>query len=221
MIACFLCALVGVGGCSSDADDAVPPVTTAAGTTTAVTTIATTSPGTPPTTVPASTQGGAVSPTSAPATSGPDETSPATSPSSTDRPIGFDQADIDAITASFLTFFGGSGSTVDQKLAVLEGSETYRAMLEAASANAQFQEMSTDIREIRSGSDEECGRLRAVSGCAVVVHDVLVGGFPMAVGIESPAVRSDGAWLVGWRAWCNIVEIGGETCPEPTNGAGG
>jgi hypothetical protein len=128
--------------------------------------------------------------------------------------------DIEAITASFLTFFGGIDSTVDEKLAVLEGAETYREMLEAASENAQFQQMSTDIREIRVGSDDECGQLAADPGCAIVVHDVLVGGFPMAAGIESPAVRSDGSWLVGWRAWCNIVEIGGETCPEPADGSG-
>ncbi len=117
-------------------------------------------------------------------------------------------------------FFGGLESTVDEKVAVLADGETYRGMLEAASENDQFQQMSTDIREIRAGSDEECGRFDAPSGCAIVVHDVLVGGFPMAAGIESPAISADGRWLVGSQAWCNIVEMGGAECTEPTNGSG-
>ena len=153
-----------------------------------------------------------------PATGRPGSSPPSATATPPDRPGELEPSDLEAITASFLTFFGGIDSTVDQKLAVLEGAETYREMLEAASENAQFQQMSTEIREIMVGSDAECDRLAAGPGCAVVVHDVLVAGFPMAAAIVSPAVRGDGSWLVGWRAWCNIVEIGGETCPPPAEG---
>jgi hypothetical protein len=91
----------------------------------------------------------------------------------------------------------------------------------AASADAQFQQMSTEIRDIRAGTAAECAGLGAEPGCAVVTHDVLVGGFPMAAGIESPAVRGDGGWLVGARAWCALVEIGGASCPDDTGGSSG
>ncbi|MBI5088275.1 MAG: hypothetical protein HZB15_05285, partial [Actinobacteria bacterium] len=62
----------------------------------------------------------------------------------------------------------------------------------------------------------ECQVLDAAAGCAVVDHDLLVGGFPMAAGIESPAVRVDGTWMVGEHAWCNVVAIGGAACPDTT-----
>ncbi len=114
----------------------------------------------------------------------------------------------------FATFFGGIDSTLDEKVGVLQNGEFYRDMLTAAGENEQFQQMSTDIRDVRAGSDAECESLGADPGCAVVSHDVLVGGFPMAAGIDSPAVRSGGSWLVGSQAWCGLVEIGGETCPE-------
>ncbi len=220
-MACFVVVAVAVGGCSSDDDDTVPSAATAAPMTTHVasstidqpTSIPATTPTTMPTTTPITTP-----PTSPTVSSNPGVTSPPTTASPTDPPGDLRAADLDAVTAAFLTFFGGLDSTTDEKLAVLEGAEIYREMLEAASENAQFKQMSTDIREIRAGSDDECGELAAAPRCAIVVHDVLIGGFPMAAGIVSPAVRSDGGWLVGWRAWCNIVEIGGETCPEPADG---
>lgn len=126
------------------------------------------------------------------------------------------QADIDAIAAAFHTFFGGQHSTLDEKVAVLDNGEQHRDMLEAGSGDTQFQQLTTDIRTVRAGSDGECAELGVPAGCAIVVHDLLVGGFPMAASISSPAVRHDGVWLVGAQAWCNVVEIGGAACPtEP------
>jgi hypothetical protein len=125
------------------------------------------------------------------------------------------QADLDAITGAFSVFFGGATSTVDEKVTVLQDGEMYRQMLTDASANEQFQQMSTDIRAIAAGSAAACTASGVEPGCALVEHDVLVAGFPMAAGIESPATRIDGIWVVGARAWCNLVEIGGESCPAP------
>ena len=110
-------------------------------------------------------------------------------------------------------FFGGSASSVDDKVAVLEDGETYRSMLDAAARDERFQGLATEIREVRLGSDAECADLDAPAGCALVVHDLLVSGMPMAVAVTSPAVRSGSGWLVGRRAWCNVVEIGGAACP--------
>lgn len=145
-----------------------------------------------------------------PSATEPTPTALATPTSTTDLATG-DQAEI---TAAFEAFFGGLDTTVDEKVALLVDGERYRAMLEAASANEQFQQMSTDVRSIRPGTDAECAALSVDHGCAVVTHDLLVGGFPMAAAIESPAVMVDGRWILGARAWCGAVEIGGARCPD-------
>jgi hypothetical protein len=139
-------------------------------------------------------------------------TVPGSSPGSVE-PSDLTGGDVAAITSAFAAFFGGSTSTVDEKVALLEHGESYRSMLSDAAANAQFQKMSTEIRSVRAGTAVECSALEALPGCAVVTHDLLVGGFPMAASIDSPAVKVSGKWLVGARAWCKIVEMGGETCP--------
>ncbi len=143
----------------------------------------------------------------------------ATSDASTTAPTGgraasaLVDADRAAITDVFTAFFGGDSSTVDTKVEVLQDGERYRDMLEDASANAQFQQMATDIREIRDGEPSVCAQADVESPCAVVVHDLTVGGVPMAAAIESVAVFVGDGWLVSSDAWCSIVELGGERCP--------
>ena len=123
-----------------------------------------------------------------------------------------DPSDREAIVKSFEVFFGGQQTTVDQKVAVLQDGERYREMLTAASANAQFQQITTTIRDIRAATAAECREFGTEPPCAVVTHDLLVGGFPMAAAIQSPAVLSDHQWMVGSSAWCKVVAIGGASC---------
>lgn len=166
----------------------------------------------PSATVPAPTGATATVPTTAtPSATTPATGAPATG--ETTEPGGLANADINAITDVFGRFFGGQATTVDEKVAVLEDGEIYREMLEGASANEQFQQMTINVRDVRAGTADECTGLGADAGCAVVLHDLLVGGFPMAMSIQSPAIQRDGKWLVGARAWCNVVEIGGASCP--------
>jgi hypothetical protein len=167
----------------------------------ATTTVATTIPPVPP-------------PATPPATSPPGATGPAAGVAE------LTADDVDAISAAFTLFFGGEASTVDEKVGVLENGELYRGMLEGAAADERFQQLTTEIREIRAGSVTECSELAAPEGCAIVVHDLLVSGFPMAAEVESPAVRMPGGWQLGWRAWCNVVEIGGAACPGDASGPG-
>ena len=117
------------------------------------------------------------------------------------------------ITSAFLAFFDGSGTTVDEKVDLLQSGETYRAMLEAAAANEQFQTMTADIRDVRLLDDPECREAGVPGPCALVIHDLLVSGLPMAVAIESPAVRLEDRWVVAATTWCAVVEIGGAACP--------
>jgi hypothetical protein len=199
-------ALVSIAvACGGGDDDSGGVASTTAST---ASTVVTTQPTTAPaTTAPTSEAPPAVS------TAGDDATTTSTGAPLTTVGAALTAADVDAITSVFQVFFGGLASTLDEKVAVLEDGETYRAMLVAANENEQFQQMSTDIRDVRAGSDSECAELGAGAGCAVVTHDLLVGGFPMAAAVDSPAVRADGTWLVGAAAWCNAVAIGGASCP--------
>jgi len=120
---------------------------------------------------------------------------------------------IDQIGEVFRLFFGGVDSDVDAKVAALQDGERYRSMLVDASANEQFQAMSTEIREIRLLDAAACEARGEVSPCALVIHDVLVGPAPALVAHESIAVWVDGAWHVAASAWCVVVALGGEQCP--------
>jgi hypothetical protein len=82
------------------------------------------------------------------------------------------------IGAAFLTFFGGAASDVDEKVAVLQDGERYRSMIVDASANEQFQAMTVDIREIRLLEADACTAMGEEIPCAVVTHDLFVGGAP-------------------------------------------
>jgi hypothetical protein len=120
---------------------------------------------------------------------------------------------IEQIGEVFRLFFGGAGSDVDAKVAALEDGQRYRSMLVDASANEQFQAMSTDIREVQLLDATACSARGEVSPCAFVVHDVLVGPAPALVAHESMAVEIDGEWHVAASAWCAVVDLGGEQCP--------
>jgi hypothetical protein len=152
--------------------------------------------------------------TSAPATSGSVTTSTTATTTTVPGPSTTDPADEQMlIGAAFLTFFGGTASDVDQKVAVLQDGERYRSMIVDASANEQFQAMAVDIRGIRLLDADACTAMGEVSPCAVVTHDLFVGGAPALVGQESAAVRLGDEWKVAASAWCRVVAIGGEQCP--------
>jgi hypothetical protein len=155
------------------------------------------------------------SPTSAgvPATdAGPAATEPAaTQPPVTAEPD--DQAALAAIRSAFETFFDGAGSDLDARLAVLQDGESYRDMLADASENEQFQSLSTTINEIKLLSADDCAARGASVPCAMVTHDLLVGGMPALIGQQSLAVFIGDEWLVASSAWCAVVAIGGEDCP--------
>ncbi len=159
---------------------------------------------------------GAASPTAtvAPTATAVATTAPTSSAMPTPTSAPDDAVAIDQVTQSYLGFFDGSGTTVDQKVALLEDGETYRTMLEDAAANPQARLLSADVLEVAIAWDSgACGALGVSAPCAHVVYNLLVAGMPMAVKIEGAALQVDGTWLVASAAWCHVVEIGGETCP--------
>lgn len=117
------------------------------------------------------------------------------------------------INDAFVVFFNGKDRDLDKKVSLLENGERYRQMLIDAFANPQFQQMSTTIRSVTVLPAAECAARQMTSPCALVVHDLLVGGFPALAGHESPALQIGGKWKIGSQAWCDLVRIGGATCP--------
>lgn len=122
------------------------------------------------------------------------------------------------ITAAFTTFFDGVDPDIDRKIAVLEHGEQLRQMIVDASADPQFQQLTTTVNSITVLPDSDCVTASEVAPCAGVVHDMFVGGLPAMVGLQSHAVKIDGVWKVSAKSWCAIVEIGGATCPALTEG---
>jgi hypothetical protein len=146
-------------------------------------------------------------------------TSPAPSSSTppataTSAPNGSQPVDATAaIKAAFTTFFDGVNPDIDGKVAVLEHGDQLRQMIVDASANPQFQQLSTVVNSVTAQSAEQCAAAGEVSPCAAVAHDMFVGGLPAMVGLTSHAVEVDGVWKVSAKSWCAIVQIGGATCP--------
>ena len=123
-------------------------------------------------------------------------------------------SDDSQIRAAFVAFFNGVDRNVDKKVALLQDGERYRQMLVDADSNAQFQQLHATVRTVRLATDAECTATGASSPCAIVTFDLLLGSFPALAAHDGLAVRVDGAWKVGAKAWCDVVAIGGETCPS-------
>ena len=140
----------------------------------------------------------------------PPTTSGATTPASAD--------DVAAIKAAFTTFFDGLDPDTNAKIAVLEHGDVLGSMVVDAAQNPQFQQLSTVVNSVDMLSDADCAAAGEVSPCALVGHDLFVGGLPAMVGLKSHAVRIDGTWKVSASSWCAVVSIGGATCPQLPTG---
>jgi hypothetical protein len=187
--------IVVVAGSSACGSDRVPPAASLSSTTTTAVSDAG-----PPTSPPVA---------SPPNASPPNASTPPTStPSSATATV-----DTAAITAAFTTFFDGADLNVDHKVAVLEHGDELRSMLEDASANPQFMQLTTVIDSIEPIDGVACAAAGETAPCVLVVHDLFVGGLPAMVKLNSHAVWDGQTWKVSKSSWCAIVKIGGESCP--------
>ena len=164
---------------------------------------------TPPTTKTATASTAAGSPsTGSPSSAAASPTTKASAPTTTAA------SDEGQIRAAFLAFFDGATPGIDKKVALLENGEKYRQMLLDASANAQFQKLTANVRSVQLTPDSGCAALGVASPCANVTFDLLVGGFPALAAHQSPAAKIGGVWKVAAKAWCDVVAIGGDQCPS-------
>ena len=113
----------------------------------------------------------------------------------------------------FVAFFDGLNPDVASRAARLEHGDVLSSMLADAAADPQFSQMSTQVRSVRLVDAAACSAVGVIAPCAEVVHDLLVGQFPAVPAKTSYAVQVDGEWKVAAKTWCEVVTIGGATCP--------
>ena len=138
------------------------------------------------------------------ATTAATSTAPTTTPAS-------DEA---LIRTAFAAFFNGADRNVDKKVSLLQDGERYRQMLVDADADPRFQQLRAQVRAVRSADPTECTNAGVTSPCSIVTFDLLLGEFPALAAHNGPAVKISGSWKVGAKAWCDVVAIGGATCPS-------
>lgn len=159
--------------------------------------------------------GDGASPTSSTAASSSVTTAATTAPSTVTSPgstlaPGSDESRIERV---FVEFFDGLSPDVASRAARLEHGDVLSPMLADAAADPQFSQMSTQVRSVRLVDAGGCAGAGVIAPCAEVVHDLLVGQFPAVPAKTSYAVQVGGEWKVAAKTWCEIVTIGGATCP--------
>jgi hypothetical protein len=120
---------------------------------------------------------------------------------------------VEAVKKAFVTFFDGGNPDVDGKVASIQHGEALRSMITDATVDPQFSKLSTEVRTVSSLAPLDCTAAGEISPCALVVHDMFLGGLPAFVGRTSHAVKVGDRWLVSASSWCSIVAIGGQSCP--------
>lgn len=121
--------------------------------------------------------------------------------------------EIEQIKSVYTTFFNGSDPNIDKKVALLQDGEKYRQMLVDAAADPRFQQLKADVRSARIAQDTDCPGMGVPSPCAIVTFDLLLNGLPALAAHDGPAYKQNGQWMVGAKAWCDVVAIGGDSCP--------
>jgi hypothetical protein len=124
-----------------------------------------------------------------------------------------DASAVDAVKQAFVTFFDGGNPDVDGKVASIQHGEALRSMIADATVDPQFSKLSTEVRTVSSLAPPDCTSAGEISPCALVIHDMFLGGLPAFVGRTSHAVKIGERWLVSASSWCSIVAMGGQSCP--------
>jgi hypothetical protein len=166
-----------VTACGSRVPEAKPPTTPAA---TAATTVAvTTAP-----TVPSVTS-------AAPASTTPTTTAPSTT-------AAFDEAAAQAqIIANWEKFFT-PGTSVDERVALLQDGSALRAAIEQSATNPLQQQASAKVTQVTFTSPTE----------ATVTYDVYLNGTVALPNSQGMAVLEGGTWKVAQQSFCSLISLG-------------
>jgi hypothetical protein len=174
---CWSAAVLLVTACGSRVPEAKPPTTPAV---TAATTVAvTTAP-----TVPSVTS-------AAPASTTPTTTAPSTT-------AAFDEAAAQAqIIANWEKFFT-PGTSVDERVALLQDGSALRAAIEQSATNPLQQQASAKVTQVTFTSPTE----------ATVTYDVYLNGTVALPNSQGMAVLQGGTWKVAQQSFCSLISLG-------------
>jgi hypothetical protein len=152
-------------------------------------------PSTTPATTAATSSSAVTTSTVAPVTSAPSSVAPTTAPSTT---AAFDEAAAMAqITANWEKFFT-PGTSLDERVALLQNGPALRAAIEQSATNPLQQQAKAKVTKVTFASPTE----------ATVNYDVYLNGAIALPNAEGMAVLEGGTWKVAQASFCSLVSLG-------------
>ncbi|MEV0685389.1 hypothetical protein AB0I35_16145 [Nocardia sp. NPDC050378] len=113
---------------------------------------------------------------------------------------GADAATTQAVTAAYTTFFDGKAPTND-RVALVEGGEAFRSILEGQAQTPQAQGTSVTVSAVKPTGDTT----------ADVTYTLLMGGNPMLPDQTGQAVKEGQSWKVAKSTFCALQALQGQT----------
>ena len=80
-------------------------------------------------------------------------------------------------------------------------------------ADPRSRQLRAQIRAVRFADNANCTAVGVTFPCAIVTFDLLLGDFPALAAHDGSALEIAGTWKVSAKTWCDVVAIGGESCP--------
>ncbi len=116
-----------------------------------------------------------------------------------------------AIRETWTAFFATTDVSV--QVTLLEDGEALReAVAQSAEAGTAFP---SEVTSVVFLDDSECSAQEVPSPCAEVTYDILdPSGAPVLPDVTGHATLVGDRWLVSRATFCNLVELGGATCPS-------
>lgn len=113
-----------------------------------------------------------------------------------------------SISSAYARFFDEK-TPVDQKVALLEGGASYRALIEESIRSGQSRDISVEVRSVTLAKDNKS---------AEVTFAILLGGSPVLPNAPGKAVKEGETWKVSESTFCALIQLGGGTCTPAATG---
>jgi hypothetical protein len=115
-----------------------------------------------------------------------------------------------AVRTLWTTFFGSSDPAVEGPL--LEGGDKLQAVLTQAASQGSFP---AKVSSVTFPSDTDCTTHDVPAPCALVTYDITdAAGNVQLPNVTGYATFINGTWLVSRTSYCDLVALGGQTCPS-------
>jgi hypothetical protein len=116
-----------------------------------------------------------------------------------------------AVRQLWTAFFGTSDPAVEEPL--LEDGAALHAVLVQAASQGSFP---AKVRSVTFPPDADCTTHDVPAPCALVTYDITdAAGTVQLPNVTGYATYIGGTWLVSRTSYCDLVALGGQTCPAP------